>query len=387
MLSKNDRAGAPGAQGSAQAGQDGSAPAPESRWHWLRQVLAKGGPGQVIFALTNACNANCGFCNFALERLPRAEWQFAPFAETVRAIDVLHGLFIRYLIVTGGEPLLHPRLDDIVAYAHRRGLTVILVTNGSRLTEARCRELTAAGVSSVVISVDAADAKRHEANRQLPGVCEKIHRATRALRDLGVQATASVTVSRLVEDEGALLAFLRELGFDTVTFSYPLTALPSSFRGYAASPLVEFEAEELVGRFERIKALKARFAVVNPAAALADMQRLARGEAQRFACLGGYRYFYLDWELKIWRCHHWHEPLGSVFELDESKYVRDGCTRCMVDCFRDASVMQHVAVSVSDALGDLRAGRLFRAFAHLFRRTNVDSLRAVLGNRRWVSRL
>jgi hypothetical protein len=58
----------------------------------------------------------------------------------------------------------------------------------------------------------------------------------------------------------------------------------------------------------------------------------------------------------------------------------------MVDCFRDASVMQHVAVSVSDARGDLRAGRIFRAFAHLFRRTNVDSLHAVLENRRWVSR-
>jgi hypothetical protein len=80
----------------------------------------------------------------------------------------------------------------------------------------------------------------------------------------------------------------------------------------------------LVGRFERIKA---RFAIVNPSAAPADMQRLARGEAQRFACPGGYRYFYLDWELRIWRCHHWHEPPGSVFECDEAQYVRDGCTR------------------------------------------------------------
>jgi MoaA/NifB/PqqE/SkfB family radical SAM enzyme len=95
------------------------------------------------------------------------------------------------------------------------------------------RVLKAAGVSSVVISIDAADARRHEANRQLPGVYEKIRRATRALRDLDVQATASVTVSCVVEDDDALLAFLRELGFDTVTFSYPLNALSSSFRGYA----------------------------------------------------------------------------------------------------------------------------------------------------------
>ncbi len=358
--------------------------APESRWHWLRETVRTGGPGQVIFAITNACNANCGFCNFALDRLPRAHWTFAPAAEARRAIDLLHGLFIRYLILTGGEPLLHPDLDELVAHASARGMNVVLVTNGSRLSDARCRQLVSAGLSSVVISIDAEAAAAHEANRRLPGVCEKIRQANAVLDELAIQTTASVTISRLVEDDAALVAFLRALGFRYVTFSYPLTDLPSSFLGYAQSALVQFTPSELEARFERVKALKRSVAVANPSAALDEMRRFVRGEPQRFACLGGYRYFYLDWDLQVWRCHHWDRPIGSVFDLEPSKYVRDGCTRCMIDCFRDASVMQHVAVNVSDAAHDLRAGRFLRAADHLLRTSNVVSLGAALETWRWI---
>jgi MoaA/NifB/PqqE/SkfB family radical SAM enzyme len=361
-----------------------SPPAAESPWHWLRETIRTGGPGQVVFAINNACNAGCAFCNFALDRLPRAHWAFAPLDDTRRAIDVLHGLFIRYLIVTGGEPLLHPDVDAIIAHAHACGMNVLLVTNGSRLTPARCRELATAGVSSVVISVDAAEVTAHEVNRRLPGVCEKIRRANAALAELGVQTTASVTMSRLVEDDDALIVFLRALGFASATFSYPLTELPSSFLGYAPSPLVQFTRTELEARFARVKALKRSFPIVNPSASLDDMQHLVRGEPQQFECLGGYRYFYLDWTLQVWRCHHWSEPIGSVFDLEPSKYVRDGCTRCMIDCFRDASVMQHVAVNLSDAVRDLQAGRFFRAVEHVMRRSNLVSLRAAFEARRWI---
>ena len=131
--------------------------AAEPWWQWIKRTVTSGGPGQVIFAITNACNAGCGFCNFALERSAARRVAVRSRRRGVRAIDVLHGLFIRYLIVTGGEPPLHPELDEIVATRAAGAWRSILVTNGSRLTAARCRELTAAGVSCVVISVDAAE--------------------------------------------------------------------------------------------------------------------------------------------------------------------------------------------------------------------------------------
>ena len=252
---------------------DGDAPAApaapeESRWQWLRRTLQSGGPGQCIFSINNACNAGCDFCNFALDVLPRADWHYAPLDGACRAIDVLSDLFIRYLIVSGGEPTLHPHLDEIIRHARRRHMSVLLVTNGSRLTPQRCAELVEAGVSTVVISIDAATARRHEMNRRLPGVSRRIQTANQALKALGVQSTASVTVSRLLDDYEALAAFLTSLGFAAVTFSYPLTQLPSSFLGFRQSPLVDFTADELEAHFESIKQLKKSFPVVNPTAAL-----------------------------------------------------------------------------------------------------------------------
>ena len=376
----------PPASGAADA-VEGRVEPRESWWQWVKRTLEHGGPGQCIFVINNACNAGCGFCNFALDALPRADWEFVPAADACRAIDVLSGLFVRYLILSGGEPTLHPELEVIIRHARSRHMNVLLVTNGSRLTRSRCRDLAAAGMSSVVISIDAETAAGHEENRQLPGVCEKIRAANEELAALGLQSTASVTVSRLLRDYDALPQFLRSLGFGAVTFSYPLTHLPSSFLGYRESSLVAFSAEELDTHFESIKRMKRAFPVVNPTPALEEMQRFVRREPQRFECLGGYRYFYLDWRLMVWRCHSWDHPMCSIFDLDESRYVRDGCTRCMVDCYRDASVMQHVAVSASDAVREARSGHPLRALSRLATRRNVESIGAAIETQRWIKGL
>src|SRR5207302_6145520 len=109
-----------------------------------------------------------------------------------------------------------------------------------------------AGISSFIISNDAATVESHERNRGLPGVCEKIREANRQLKKLKIHATASVTMSRLVDYE-ALPDFLESLGFTSVTFSYPLRQLGSSFLGYSDSQLVDFTNEELDAAFEQIK--------------------------------------------------------------------------------------------------------------------------------------
>ena len=117
------------------------------------------------------------------------------------------------------------------------------------------------------------------------------------------------------------------------------------------------------------------------------MQRFVRHEPQRFECLGGYRYFYLDWNLQVWRCHFWDKPMCSIYELDESRYVRDGCTNCMIDCFRDSSVMQHVAVNVTDAIKDAQSGEWRRAAGRIFRSSNFESLRSAAENLRWIRQI
>jgi hypothetical protein len=141
-----------------------------------------------------------------------------------------------------------------------------------------------------------------------------------------VHSTASVTMSRLV-DYDALPGFLEELGFASVTFSYPLTELDSNFLGYSTSDLVNYSKEDLIATFDKVKALKSRMLVLNPTASIEEMKRYINGGEQKFPCLGGFKYFYLDWNLMLWRCHNWAEPMCHISEFDETKLVRDGCTK------------------------------------------------------------
>ena len=59
--------------------------------------------------------------------------------------------------------------------------------------------------------------------------------------------------------------------------------------------------------------------VHNPRASIADMRRRLRGEAERFHCLAGYKYFYLDWNYDLWRCEDWKAPLCPVWEFEPGK--------------------------------------------------------------------
>jgi MoaA/NifB/PqqE/SkfB family radical SAM enzyme len=322
-----------------------------------------------------------------VDKMPKEQQRFVTLEQAKEAAEILYQNGIYFMIYVGGEPLLHPQIDEMIAHAASIGMAPMLVTNAGLLTIERVRKLAAAGVVSVIISIDAAEVAKHEENRGLKGVCERIRLANAEFKKYNIGTTASVTMSRLIEDYQALPQFLKSLGFDSVTFSYPLTTLASSYLGYAESNLVDYTPEELDQRFEAVKALKQEFHVVNPTASIEDMQRHLKGEPEKFGCLGGWKFFYLDWELNLFRCHNWAKPLCHVTEFDGSQRIRDNCTACMMDCYRDSSVMQHIAVSVSDGLKSLQAGNVNQAFRDWFNDKNLLSLKSVIEEAKWLPRL
>jgi len=355
----------------------------------VREVLDHGGPGYLQFAITNICNAKCDFCGFAVDRFDPRQRRSVTLQEARDVIDICVKNHIGYLLFVGGEPLVHKDLRAMVRYAAERGIHPMICTNGSLWTEQNMRELAGDGLSSVIISIDSADVSKHEKNRGLPDVCRKIKRANEVFHELRIQTTASVTASKLIDDYGKLPAFLTELGFKSCTFSYPLTSLASSYLSFSDSTLVSYKTEELIEVFEKIKQMKQRsgYPVVNPTESLTEMQRHLRKEPEKFGCLGGHKYFYLDWKLNLYRCHFWETPMCSIYEFDESKLIRDGCTRCMIDCYRDPSVLQFAAISASDAWNNFRRGRLRAAAGNIFDRRNVTSLKAVWEDRKWIGKV
>jgi MoaA/NifB/PqqE/SkfB family radical SAM enzyme len=276
----------------------------------------------------------------------------------------------------------------MIRMAFTRGLRPSVVTNGWLLLQ-KLPELRAAGLKSVIISLDAPEVEAHERNRGLKGVCARIRAANATMRGWNMKSTASVTINRMIGDFGALPAFLRSLGFDSVTFSYPKRArVGTSLLAYSeTSSLIDYTPEELARAFDEVRKLKRAMPVLNPSESLANMARHLRGEKESFACYGGLKHFYMDYDYNVFRCDSWSGKMCTVWEFKDAPLIRDGCTACMSDCYRDSSVYLHLAVSIGDAIAHLRKGRLGKGTGALATRQNWRSIKSLLEGKRALSRL
>ena len=209
------------------------------------------------------------------------------------------------------------------------------------------------------------------------------------MRELRMTPLAQVTMSKLIRDYRALSQLLRDLDFDAVAFSYPQRArLGSSSLAWSDnSQLVQFTSREFLTAFDSVNALRKLFPVNNPSASVADMKRHLLGAPEVFPCYGGYKSFYMDWNYQMWRCDAWSSPIGSVWDFATAAPVRDGCTACIADCYRDSSVMLHFAVALGDCAANLRRGRFRSAMNSLADRRNLTSMGAVLENAHVLWRL
>ncbi len=95
------------------------------------------------------CNLACTYCNeFDAVSAP------VPVAEMLRRVDQLAALGTTIITISGGEPLLHPGLDEIIRRIRSRGAIATLITNGYLLTVDRIGRLNRAGLDYLQISID-----------------------------------------------------------------------------------------------------------------------------------------------------------------------------------------------------------------------------------------
>src|SRR5579864_804126 len=349
-------------------------------WDML-QLITRGGPAICNIAVTNSCNAGCDFCNFANGKVARSDLRWMDINCFDSALDILHDRGIRYVSFFGGEPLLHPHIAEMIRISVAKGMGTALITNGW-LLPAKINELAKAGVRTIYISIDAASISEHENNRGLKGLVQRIQLSTTKMAELSLTAIAQVAMSKLITSYQALGPFLRLLGFEAVVFSYPQRVRlgSSSLAWSSTSKLMSFTDQELISAFEAIEGLRESFPVNNPRASVADMKRHLMGKPERFVCYGGFKSFYMDWNFDLWRCDAWKERMCSVWDFRNAPFVRDGCTACMADCYRDSSVMLHFAVSLGDACDRASEGRLLAALKILASGRNLESFRSVLEN-------
>ncbi len=99
--------------------------------------------------VTRRCNLSCTYCN-EFDKVSEP----VPLDVMKRRIAHLARLRTAAITCTGGEPLLHPDLEDIISECRRYGIITTTITNGYLLTEKRVRKLNASGLQQLEISID-----------------------------------------------------------------------------------------------------------------------------------------------------------------------------------------------------------------------------------------
>lgn len=164
----------------------------------------------VVWNVCRHCNQTCPHCYASASRKPSP--QDLSSEEAHRLIDELADSGVRFLIFSGGEPLLRADLFELVAHATTKGIAAQLSTNGVLLDEMSAKRLAAAGCRYVGISIDGR-AELNDPYRGLPGSFARASAGLVHAREAGMKTGLRVTVTRRnVGEVGPLIEHAKSLG-------------------------------------------------------------------------------------------------------------------------------------------------------------------------------
>jgi len=116
-------------------------------------------PMMCVLSFTYICNAQCPNCPYTNSEI-RSDYKDRPLMgeDTFKIIADQCGEYGAWIRISGGgEPMLHPKAEELMEYAKKVGAKIGLITNGSRFTEENSIRLLSAQVDMIEFSVDAAD--------------------------------------------------------------------------------------------------------------------------------------------------------------------------------------------------------------------------------------
>jgi MoaA/NifB/PqqE/SkfB family radical SAM enzyme len=273
------------------------------------------------------CNLDCTYCNeFDDTSKP------VPLEEMKKRLDKLAEMGTSIITISGGEPLMHPELDNIIRHIRKRGMIAGLITNGFFLNKDRIQRLNEAGLEHLQISIDNAvpDEVSKKSLKTLDGRLEML--SEWAVFQVNIN---SVLGSGVKNSEDALKIAHRalELGFtSTVGIIHD--------HGGQLKPLAQREQEI----FEEIMNLgKRSFSRFNQ-----FQHNVARGREHDWKCRAGSRYLYICEDGLVHWCSQQRGYPGMPLEKYTAEMMRrefathKGCApRCTVSCVQQVGILDN----------------------------------------------
>lgn len=158
---------------------------------------------------TRRCNLSCAYCN-EYDKVSDP----VPLREMLHRIDRLAELRTSIVTLSGGEPMMHPGLDDIIRQIRQRGMIAGLITNGFYLGPERIRRLNDAGLEYLQISIDNVEPDEVSKKSLKTLDTKLLHLAEHATFHVNIN---SVVGAGMPKDEDPLIIAqrARALGFST----------------------------------------------------------------------------------------------------------------------------------------------------------------------------
>ncbi|HKI93337.1 MAG TPA: radical SAM protein [Gaiellaceae bacterium] len=167
-------------------------------------------PDRVYVESTNVCNLDCIMCPTGLhiDTRPKGYMDWALYTSIVDEIAPTAEAIVLH---SWGEPLLHPRIIEMIEYAKARNLWVELSTNATRLDEEKARAVIAAGLDRIYLSMDGLTKETYESVRvkaDYETVLGNIERFLELKHELGASVEADVQIVRLSETDAEVADFV-----------------------------------------------------------------------------------------------------------------------------------------------------------------------------------
>jgi MoaA/NifB/PqqE/SkfB family radical SAM enzyme len=293
-------------------------------WQVLKAVVSTDHPLLAHLIPIRRCNLSCTYCN-EYDDFSKP----VPTEQMLRRVDKLGELGTSVVTISGGEPLLHPDLDDIIRQMVRRRIVSGLITNGYLLTADRIQRLNRAGLEWLQISID--NLNPDEVSKKSLKVLD------RKLQLLAEHAEFHVNINSVVgggvsNPQDALVIGKRalELGFSSTV------GIIHDDQGQL-QPLKDDERRV----YHEMKQLEKRsFTRVN-----AFQDNIAQGRPNQWRCRAGARYLYICEDGLVHYCSQQRGypaiPLEkyTIADLRREFYTEKSCApHCTVSCVHQVSI-------------------------------------------------
>ena len=164
-------------------------------------------------SVIDSCNLNCYYCNPCDNNEHCHALNILSVKEVLCIVRAATRLGIKHFRLTGGEPLLHPQLDEMVLQIKKiPGVSSVSLTTNAVLLAQHAKWLKEAGIDSINVSLDTIDASEYERITKKP-LLEEVKHGINAAIECGIRVKINVVLTPQT-DVMALTRYVAKKGTD-----------------------------------------------------------------------------------------------------------------------------------------------------------------------------